>query len=508
MTLASLFDRADELLTPANENSMARWAGRCLLLGLVIFALAVPHSIAAAQIGLSLGVAAWLVRDLAARRLHFTRTPFDWPLLGFCALTVVSACASVEPAVSLPKLRSLTLFALIYLGATNLRPRAARLLVMMLVCSGLLGVGFSLGEKLIGRGMVVTAVNPDSPLVASELQAGDVIWMVARHRVSSVEEAARVIRGHRAGERLELEALHNGDPLPVKLTVTEAMRAQANPLGVSVGGRSRRFRVSGFSRHFITYAEQMQIFGLLALGLLLAAPRRRLAVPACLLTLFGLTLLLTASRSVIASFLLAALVVAAVAGGRRLSLAVIFVVLLLGGAATLVIFATRDRTVVRFADDSSGRRLSYMRAGLRLIPKHPLFGVGMDAHQRHWKEWGFPGDYVTHTHSTPIQIALERGLPALACLVWLVIGMCRQCWRSYRRAGSELAGTWLAWLALGTFGALLGFSISSLVNYNFGDSEVLMLLLFLIGLVLAIDQEVQLQPASRNDAGAINAIGR
>jgi len=36
-------------------------------------------------------------------------------------------------------------------------------------------------------------------------------------------------------------------------------------------------------------------------------------------------------------------------------------------------------------------------------------------------------------------------------------------------------------LMLGAFGALLGFSVSSLVNYNFGDSEALMMLLFVIG---------------------------
>jgi hypothetical protein len=109
-----------------------------------------------------------------------------------------------------------------------------------------------------------------------------------------------------------------------------------------------------------------------------------------------------------------------------------------------------------------------------LIPQHPLLGVGMDAHKRHWQEWGFPGTYITHTHSTPIQIAMACGLLALGCYVWLMIMLGLWLWRSYKQ-GQNL-------LALGTLAALIGFSLSSLVNYNFGDSEVVLLLLFLVAL--------------------------
>jgi hypothetical protein len=39
-------------------------------------------------------------------------------------------------------------------------------------------------------------------------------------------------------------------------------------------------------------------------------------------------------------------------------------------------------------------------------------------------------------------------------------------------------------LALSILGALLGFALSSLVNYNLGDAEALLLLLSLIGFLL------------------------
>lgn len=499
----TLKETGRQFIAPVAESGAARAANGALLVGLVLFALSVPHSVAAAQISLALCAVAWAVRDVSQRRFHFAQTPLDRPIVCFAALTILSALASTERDLSLPKLRTLLLFLVIYLCAANLRPRGVSLLVALMLCSALVGVGFSLFEKVVGRGMVVTSINPDSPLAASRLQAGDVIWMVARHRVGSLADAARVIRSRPSGSTVEIEALHAGDPLPVEVKITDELKARGNPLGISVGGPSRRFRVSGFTRHFITYAEQMQVFALFCFGALLALlarrtsqaytaaavpPRSRYFLLSVLCALFLLALLLTASRSVVASCLAAMLVVAALAGGRLVAFAALFVALALGGLGVYVLSSTRTASAVNLGDDSAARRVSYMRAGLRLIPDHPLLGVGMDAHKRHWREWGFPGDYVTHTHSTPIQIAMERGVPALLCYVWLVAVMCLTAWRGYRWARE--AGNKSDWLALGTFATLVGFAASSTVNYNFGDSEVVMLLFLFVGAV-AVKQDVE-----------------
>jgi O-antigen ligase len=272
------------------------------------------------------------------------------------------------------------------------------------------------------------------------------------------------------------------------------LKAKANPLGVSAGGPSRRFRVSGFTRHFLTYAEQMQVFALLAFGALVASLRRALASPSApplslsllLFLLFSLALVLTASRAVIAAFLISLLAVSALLANRRVALVALIAALALGGGGVYALRATRTTGAVEFSDDSAARRVGYMRAGLKLIPRRPLLGVGMDAHKRHWKEWGFPGEYVTHTHSTPIQIAMERGLPTLSLYLWLMAAMGVAVWRGYRRARAERGE--FEWLALGTFAALVGFAASSLVNYNFGDSEVIMLLFSLVGAVLAAER--------------------
>ena len=65
-------------------------------------------------------------------------------------------------------------------------------------------------------------------------------------------------------------------------------------------------------------------------------------------------------------------------------------------------------------------------------------------------------------------------------------------WGRYDRSvGSGAGDPQVGGLMLGAFGALIGFSASSLANYNFGDSEVLMLLLAVVGLALAAGKSGQ-----------------
>lgn len=493
----------DELAAIRPTTASACWANRALIFFLVLFALSIPHSIAAAQTSLSLGLLSWIARDLAMRQFHFARTPIDLPLLCFAALTVLAAIFSVEPSLSLPKLKALVLFMVVYLLATNLHPRGAPLLAGVLVASSLFGVGFSLMEKMQGRGMVITTIAADSPLWTdqsqkSRLQPGDVIWMIARRRVYAPEDAARIIRRQRAGAVLDVEALHKGDPVPVTLTVTDELKAQANPLGITVNGRSRQFRVSGFARQFLTYAEQMQILALLTFGGVLTGVRRWrsravrywLVVGNLLFALFTLALVLTASRGVIAAFVITLFLIALSVGSWRALAIALAAALMIGALGFYVLTSARQQAILSFNDDSTLRRIGYMKAGLRVIPQHPLLGVGMDAHKRHWQEWGFPGEYVTHTHSTPIQLAMERGLPALACYIWLIGALLIAAWRGYQLTKRD-DHIFHESLMLGACSAVTGFSLSSLTNYNFGDSEALMLLLFVVGLAVVIWRSAQ-----------------
>jgi O-antigen ligase len=92
-------------------------------------------------------------------------------------------------------------------------------------------------------------------------------------------------------------------------------------------------------------------------------------------------------------------------------------------------------------------------------------------------------------HSDYLQIALERGLPAL--IVWLILlgTYARTLWRARRRVPGE---DWIEkGIVLGALGGLVGFMCSGVVHYNWGDSEVVMIFYLIMGLSLVVERRTR-----------------
>ena len=114
----------------------------------------------------------------------------------------------------------------------------------------------------------------------------------------------------------------------------------------------------------------------------------------------------------------------------------------------------------------------------------------MDAVHKHWNEWGFPGDQMLGLHSTPLQLAFDRGLPALLCWFWLMLIFWLTTIRAERQA-RDTGDTNSYGVLLGATGAIAGFFASSLVNYNFGDAEVALVFWWLMGIVVVLDNHAR-----------------
>jgi O-antigen ligase len=145
-------------------------------------------------------------------------------------------------------------------------------------------------------------------------------------------------------------------------------------------------------------------------------------------------------------------------------------------------------------DASTTWRETVWRGGFKLLlskPRHLLIGVGMDSLKAHWREWGlFDGGRIPlgHMHSNFLQLALERGVPALLIWVSLLFVYARTLWQTLRNTGSNIG--WMErGIVVGALGGLIGFVTSGIVHYNWGDSEVVMVLFLMMGLALAIHRE-------------------
>ena len=113
--------------TPASASSsssliphhLSLWLDRLIIGWLFVMAAFAPHSIAVTQGAWLLGLLLWAVRFLAKPRPRLYRTPLDFALLGFIALTLLSAFLSYAPDISLGKMRAVSLFTVVYLGGAE-----------------------------------------------------------------------------------------------------------------------------------------------------------------------------------------------------------------------------------------------------------------------------------------------------------------------------------------------------------------------------------------------------
>jgi len=142
-------------------------------------------------------------------------------------------------------------------------------------------------------------------------------------------------------------------------------------------------------------------------------------------------------------------------------------------------------------------RVAMVHEGERMIAAHPLTGVGPNMVQKRYAD--YRGDDAVnkinpHLHNNPLQIAAERGLPALALWLWFVVALCRDLQRRFA-SGSQ------RFLSAAALAAVVALLTAGLFEYNFGDSEVLMLFLIITTLPAAADA-AQSSVASRQSSVA------
>lgn len=485
--------RADAHPTPPGEETAVASSitERISLAGFILYAIFAPHSIAGAEIALGLVALGWLARLLLTKKAGIRRTSLDLPIMLFVGWTILSAFFSAEPHISLPKLQSVAVVLLFYLTQAIITRRTAVMLVALMITSGVAGVLWGAVDLARGRGVMIEELSPDSPFHEFQMGAGDAVWRIAGVRVSSVEEIDEAIRRKAPGERLPASIIIKGEHGERPgFTVTDEMKARPSPSGIKSNGPTHRFRASGWTRHYETFSETLQILAQLALGLALAhlqrRSRRRIIYLALAATaLLSLGIVFTAMRTVLVALATGASVIALRATRGRVRLVVAIAIALMLATGALAVWRTRASGALMLEDYSSSLRLQVARVGLQRIRLHPLFGHGMDAVKNHWTEWGFPGTDMIHMHSTPLQIAFDRGLPALLfwlwmmTAAWLMAARAEKLFRDFTDANRH-------GLLLGATGAIAGFFASSLVNYNFGDAEVALVFWWLMGLVAAL----------------------
>ena len=239
-------------------------------------------------------------------------------------------------------------------------------------------------------------------------------------------------------------------------------------------------RAVGFLGHWMTFSGVLMLITGAALARLLYAGREwiwpAIAVPALVVALFY-----TYTRNAMVGLVAAIGVLMAEKNWRLLlALPVLGLIFLVIAPSAII---SRVQSIGDLNDPSNRDRFAMLRSGVRMVQDHPLTGVGPDSVKLVYAQYrdaiyAVDDRINPHLHNVPMQIAAERGLPALAIWLWFVVVASRDLWRQLRTgAHRAVAGAGVA--------AMVAMLVAGMFEYNFGDSEFLMLFLGLITLPYA-----------------------
>lgn len=421
-------------------------------------AAAVPVSIFAAEGLLALSGLVLAVR-LARRETRLVRTSVDAPLLAFTVWTLLSASFASDPAVSHEDAKKLVLFLLFYVILDLARREAAReRLLDALLLGGLALAAYTVAQHhllgfdtldrrphgFIGHYMSAAGVTMGVLLVAAaRLVCGGVV----RPRGRDAWLAAAVLAGVAA---VTAAAAHGRGALGARVFVAALAAASAG----------------------------------LALSRADAVRRAAALLPLVVVPFAAWALVVSQTRGAWLGGLLGLATVAAFRAPRLIAAVAAAVLLLLVVRPA----AVRERLTV--SDASSVDRYYMWQAGLDMVMDRPVFGQGpgmiLSAYPRYrWPE--APNKLAPHLHDNLLQIAAERGVPGLVFFLWWVAATLGAAYaEAKRRQGAPADDAGSAAAATGALAVVVAAFVEGLVEYNLGDSEVLMLFLLVTAVPFAL----------------------
>jgi O-antigen ligase len=278
----------------------------------------------------------------------------------------------------------------------------------------------------------------------------------------------------------------------VPITYDLAARGRAATIGmilISVGAASAAVGIVQYALlHYDTLARRpagtlglnyMTYSGTLMLVMCVAAARIVLdrtnrSWPALVMPALVVALSVTFTRNAWVGALAAAALLLVLRDFRLMAVLPIVVAVLFALAPDRI----TDRMMSMFdrRDPSNADRLAMMHSGVAIIRDYPLTGVGPNMIPRVYPQYREPDavkDNNPHLHDVPLQIAAERGLPALAAWLWFIGAAATGLLSLFRRGKARTPAA----AALAAIAAMLA---AGFFEHNFGDSEFLMLLLVII----------------------------
>lgn len=244
-------------------------------------------------------------------------------------------------------------------------------------------------------------------------------------------------------------------------------------------------RIQGFMGHYMTQAGLLLLFLCAATSFFLFWDRssgERFGQSlrwlwAAAIPLAGVGLALTLTRSAWIGLIVAVAFILLLWKPKALILLPVVVVLVFLFSPRSI--RERAQSIFSLQSSSNQQRLQYIRAGIRIIKERPLFGTGPDTVDMVFQDpiygLSIEARRNVHLHNNIIQVAAERGIPTLAAwlafFLWAFLSVLNLL---KNRASPTFPH------AVAAASSILALFTAGLFEYNFADSEIAILFLYLL----------------------------
>ncbi len=248
-------------------------------------------------------------------------------------------------------------------------------------------------------------------------------------------------------------------------------------------------RLSGFSSGYMTFGSILTIIILLGAAILLFSKLEKihkiLLAGSLLILCVGLGLTLTRSAWV---GLFSGMLFLGVFKNRILLFAIIGF-LIIGFLFAPPKIKSRVLSIFSKEDATINTRLQMWNWGLKVFKDHPILGIGPNNVKKMksvWKQYPLDKlveEQMVHQHSNFMQFLVTLGLVGFLGFIWLLLSFSKVLIQSIKKFKDDPFYSGATW---GIAAAFLGFIVTGLFEYNFFDSEVILIIFFLIGGTIAI----------------------
>jgi len=236
-------------------------------------------------------------------------------------------------------------------------------------------------------------------------------------------------------------------------------------------------RIAGFMGQVMTQGGLLLLFSCMALSMFFFTNDRIKYLWGVGLFLSLFALILTQTRSAWIGLVIAASLILFLYKPRALIIVPLAIGLFYIASPQLI--KKRALSIFSLKDSSNKYRIEYMRIGIKIIKEYPFFGTGPDTvdmvFQNPKYELSEGAKSFPHLHNNILQTGAERGIPTLLAwltfMVWAFISLIKL----LKNKDPTLLPFTVA--ALATLFALF---TAGLFEYNFADSEITMLFLYMI----------------------------